>query len=128
MYWTDAEIEDLHGKVLTNIEKQGDRKLMFLIKGGETFEMFHKDDCCETVKVEDICGDLEDLLHSPILLAEKVSGKLEKPLHATDESYTWTFYKLATLKGFVTIRWYGESNGHYSEKVDFVKQNRECGE
>jgi len=77
----------------------------------------------------DIDGDFDDLIGSPLLMAEEISHDNENPEEVNvpedQESFTWTFYKLATIRGAVTIRWYGESNGYYSEAVTFEKMSPE---
>lgn len=121
-----AEFSELAGKTLAAIDRDGedggDDRLTFRCDDGTVFQMDHVSDCCECVDIEDIEGDLADLIGSPITLAEEVTHENETPegmpAHGS-ESFTWTFYRVATAKGFVTIRWYGSSNGYYSESVSF---------
>lgn len=122
-----ASIKDLLGKTFTQVVDKGDQ-LRFITEDGSGFAMLHYQDCCENVSIEDINGDLNDLVGSPILLAEEVSNyeptsveDIKKTIEANSwGSCTWTFYKLATIKGYVDIRWFGESNGYYSESVDIM--------
>lgn len=118
-----AKIEDLLGKTLVSVLNNDNDEILFTDVEGSKWRMYHEQDCCEDVRVEDVIGSLDDLVGSPILLAEVVNNGNHPDTHIEDEycSSTWTFYKLATLKGYVTIRWYGESNGYYSEEVDFAK-------
>lgn len=115
-----AEFSDLIGKTLVKVENQGDR-IDFVCNDGTAYAQFHDQDCCESVTVEDVIGDLDDLIGSPILKAEETTSTDNPEGVSKDdqESFTWTFYHIATKKGHVTIRWYGESNGYYSESVDF---------
>ena len=114
-----VDISELVGKTLTKIEynKRHPDKLIFKCEDGTTYEMYHERDCCEQVDIEDINGDLDDLIGVPILKAEKVSNEFK----GYCDSQTWTFYHLATRKGYVVIRWYGTSNGYYSETVEIRK-------
>lgn len=111
--------EDLKGKMLARISglEEGSENVEFLCWDDSRFKMYHSQSCCEQVSVEDVTGDIEDILGSAILLAEEVTSK-DNPKENSD-SHTWTFYKLSTIKGSVTIRWYGSSNGYYSETVNF---------
>ena len=124
----DVPFNKLAGLTLVRAERVGDEQIEFETNDGRIFVMYHLQDCCERVLIEDIVGDLQDLVGEPILLAEKVDGEtVRKPIERDPdeykESFTWTFYKLATRKGYVDIRWFGQSNGYYSESVNFVEIN-----
>ncbi len=115
-------IEELIGKTIINIEGgKGDGELLIFTKCEKQYKMFHDQDCCEDVCIEDICGDMEDLIGSPIISARENTNSDRPKKDDYDESFTWTFYDFSTSKGSVTIRWYGTSNGYYSEDVDFVE-------
>lgn len=121
-----CDISELVGKTITSIDglEEGSDKATFVCSDGTKFVMYHEQECCEEVSIDDVCGDVEDLIGSPILKAEEVSNSSDIK-QEEDENYhcsaTWTFYHLHTMKGTVTIKWYGTSNGCYSEKADFVK-------
>ena len=112
--------DELVGKKFKRVMCRGTSELVFEREDGCSFRFLHYQCCCETVKIESIEGDLGDLEGSIILKAEQIDDGQAPPLYGTDyDSYTWSFYKFATAKGSVTVRWYGSSNGYYSETVDF---------
>ncbi len=123
------EFIELKGKTFIKVEKENDEEIRFYLSEFIYYKMFHSQDCCEDVTIEDISGDLKNLCNSEILIANEVISECENPegVKAPEfqDSFTWTFYKLATIKGYVDIRWYGESNGYYSESVDLCLINLE---
>jgi hypothetical protein len=121
-------IEELLGKTFLRVlVSNKEEMIQFVTTDGFVYEMYHEQDCCESVSIDDINGDLDDLVGSPILMAEE-SCSDNVNLDGTtlensyDESCTWTFYRFATIKGYVNIRWYGTSNGYYSESVNIYKR------
>lgn len=137
----NVELKEIIGLTMTSVTSSDD-EILFETNDGVKYKLHHIQDCCEGVSIDDICGNLQDLVGSPITLAEEASNDVfekefeEKFIEKTEwgtktdkegnykpESFTWTFYKFATIKGYVNVRWYGESNGYYSEGVDFSKEN-----
>lgn len=112
----------IQGKTLTAIDgaERESESVTFVCDDGTAWRMFHKFVCCENVRIEDVCGDISDLIGVTLVLAEEVSQSYCQYNDTGDDaSCTWTFYTFRTIKGSVTLRWLGESNGEYSESVDF---------
>ena len=119
-----AELKDLLGKTLASVENVEDRELVFTTTEGRRYKLHHDQDCCESVAIESIVGDLADLVGEPLLVAEESTSDKHPEGYTPseyEESFTWTFYKFATRKGYVDVRWLGESNGYYGESVDFAE-------
>ena len=130
IYTKNRTIKSFLGRTFTEIAVNDDNtEIRVICNDNKTeFWVYHEQKCCEQVYIEDIVGNLQDLLNSEIIMAEEESNtkytecgyepKYSQPIKL------WTFYKLATNKGYVTIRWYGTSNGFYSEKVSILMTKR----
>ena len=109
------DIELLKGRTIKAIVTDHEEFIIFVLGDNEVVMMNHGQNCCENVSIENINGDLNHLLDTPLLRAEvKSTGNTETS--CGDEQYT--FYTLATKNGYVDLRWYGESNGEYSIDVE----------
>lgn len=97
----------------------GSDEVLFYCKDGFLIKMYHKQDCCENVIIESVDSEINnnDIYTdcSTCFMTETAYSDTNND----DDSFTWTFYNVKTNKGYDTIRWYGESNGYYSESVDF---------
>lgn len=117
-------ISDFIGETPYKVDLTEDRRILtFYMESGKVFKMMSDEDC-SYIRLYDIIGDLSDLEHSKILKATEDINN-EALGFESDDSYTWTFYNFATMKGYVTLRWLGESNGYYSETVDISIQDDE---
>lgn len=121
----NIDISTLVGHTFSKVYLDPDIEcIIFEDADGSIYRMEHIQDCCERVSIEDISGNLEDLVDTPILNAYESTNKDNIPHR--DEEELWTFYRLSTIKGTVVIRWYGGSNGWYSVDVgiyDVTKEN-----
>ena len=110
--------EDMVGNVIRGIDINYDNdEMLFGFDNGERHKLFHEQYCCESVTIKEIHGDLDDLIGTPVLLADVITETDNN--WDIDSTCTWTFYKISTIKGSVTITWLGMSNGYYSERVNW---------
>jgi len=127
-YWSKkVELAELNGKIVKEIKglEKGSDEVDIFTECGNHYRFYHSQDCCECVDLNDFDGDPLNLVGALIISAEEVSG--DEPEEEEDsyiDSQTWTFYKIETNKGGIWMRWLGESNGYYSEEVDFIWVNK----
>lgn len=129
---SNSPFMELEGKTITKIEglEKWSYEVTFYCSDGSVFKMYPADDSflygnAIDISIEEITGDIDCLIGSPVLKAE-VRRSEKKGGHVKgnrwDDPEVWTFYTLATVKGYVDIRWYGTHNGYYSAEVSFWKE------
>lgn len=112
--------EELKGKIIKKISISKDKNIIkFLTDEDIEYQMYHDQICCEDVYLDDVDNDINLLLNSPILIAEETTNYT--PSTISHDSFTWSFYRLGTINGVCVFRWYGTSNGCYSEEVDLYE-------
>ncbi len=92
----------------------------FVLDNGQTVSFSHGQDCCESVRVVGLRGDIQNILGYPITLAEEDNPDDDGFMvdHPSYEHRTITKYILESEKGRFEIVWFGDSNGYYGESVD----------
>lgn len=118
--WNDrCDLNTLVGKRIIRIDgvEAGSEFVEFYCDDGTVFGMFHDQDCCESVELHEFDGDPERTIGLVTAAREESSDR--PALREYDDSHTWTFYVIETEGGTLHLRWYGTSNGYYSEGVDF---------
>lgn len=128
----DSDLNLIVGKTIESVVNEGNETILFVCRDGDAFEAHHMQDCCETVVVHDISGDLQTLVGFEIIAAEEtVSNEWPDDVPKEDyspesftESFTWTTHKFETAVAIVLVRWLGTSNGYYSESVHFGRTHK----
>lgn len=114
----NKSFEEIKFKIISEIvvtKDSGDDSIVINFEDGSYIRMFHEQECCEAVWIEDIESnkDISDYKNAVV-----IDMYVTKRVNLNDEeSSTFTFYNLNTSKGSINIRWNGESNGYYSEEV-----------
>ena len=102
--------------------KPNSKEVIFYCKDGAVIELWHDQECCEDVYLEGADSyDNHDDIYTDCNWCE-VSLVTNKDTNDDWGSVTWSFYHLKTNNGMDTIRFYGSSNGYYSETVEFYLQ------
>lgn len=116
-------IDELLHKTITKSEQIDDDQIKFYLSDGAVVTLQHDQDCCESVRIVDVDGDINNLVgyvhEAEVITNDNFQPKMtegDDDLYY-DDAVLWTFYKIGTENEFVNIRWLGTSNGYYGIEV-----------
>lgn len=110
-------------KIVTHIDESGD-EIMITVEDGTKYHLYHSQSCCENVEIYDsVNGELHELVGKKLMLIEHDEKYTDDEIPEDVDiqpydSYTWTEISFTTNEKTIISRWFGESNGYYSESVD----------
>jgi len=104
-----------YGKVIEVVNLDNDSSFVKIRTEQTTLIFVHEQDCCENVFLEDFNFNGK-FVGGELLEIKEKSNKPNKVPSGYD-SVTYTFYTLVSTNGFLDLRFFGESNGYYSEGV-----------
>lgn len=110
-------MEQMIGLTVLDINglEENSEEVVIKFNCGSKAVFYHQQDCCESVWLNDFEFSGLSWVGAKVLSAEIATNESVSDYNST----TWTFYKINTDKGELFMRWCGESNGYYSESVDF---------
>lgn len=113
----DCDFDNLVDKTIVrvNMDRHNNAEIVFTCSDGTKYTTYHSQDCCESVWFED-SDNAPDSLEGETIVKAYVNSESNPN---ASESGTYTFYTLVSRNVSVTFRFNGESNGYYSESVDF---------
>ena len=112
-----TRIPELLGFTLSAVERDevysqerfmAHESIVFTRTDGVQVGMYHVQECCEHVWIEEIHGDLQALIGYPLTTAEVYTRDGHNRYGNTQ---LFTFYRIGNERHLATIRWCGES--HY---------------
>jgi hypothetical protein len=116
-------VESMIGSVVKSIDiDESNDDCLITLEDGRKFKIEHFQDCCETVQFYDASGDVHSLIGKKLtnVTEDYNDDPIEEDL-SCDGSHTWSVYKFQTDENTVILRWYGDSNGYYSETTQLYE-------
>jgi hypothetical protein len=111
--YDNESIKDLIGNTIKSYYCVDDYYSHIDFTDGTRLVMYHQNECCESIEIESF--DIEPLIGKTITDIDYTLVEIPTEYGGS----TRTSLILETLDNKITLSWLGESNGYYSEQVNY---------